>query len=77
MPLRKSTASPRHHCCRVKLAEKVCLATLSESIVPVRVDRGPVTHYLGLLERAETLSSIHGLLVEWSLVDLESDRIPL
>ena len=51
MPIWKSTVSLGHDCCRVKLAEKVCLASLLESIVSVRVDCSPVKYKVGLLER--------------------------
>ena len=77
VPLQKSTTSPGRPCCRVKLVEKVHLAPLSESVVPVRVDQGGANYRVGLLEQDEALTPFDGLLVGRTLVDLESDRIPL
>ena len=55
--------------------EKVCLAPLSESIVPMRVDQSTITW--GYWSRLKILSSIHDLFVGWTLVNLESNRILL
>ena len=57
--------------------EKVCLAPLSEAVIPVKIDRGQANYRVGLLEQAEAMSPFGGLLVGRTLVDLTSDRIPL
>ena len=77
VPLQKSSTTSTQICCRVKLVEKVCLAPLSEAVIPVKIDRGQANYRVGLLEQAEAMSPVGGLLVGRTLVDLTSDRIPL
>ena len=77
VPLQKSSTTSTQICCRVKLVEKVCLAPLSEAVIPVKIDRGQANYRVGLLEQAEAMSPFGGLLVGRTLVDLTSDRIPL
>ena len=77
VPLKRSSASQEPTCYKVVLTEGVSLPPLSETVVPVRMD-GTEAHYRwGVLEQAEASSSLDGLLIARTLVDLQRKQIPL
>ena len=77
VPLKRSPAAPEPTCYKAVLTEGVCLPPLSEVVVPVRVDGTEADYQWGLLEPTRIPSSLDGLAIARTLVDLQRKQIPL
>ena len=77
IPLKKPPAMHEATCSRAVLMKGVCLPPLSEAVVPVRMDRAEVDCRWGLLEQNTAPSSLDGVIVARTLVDLRGEQLPL
>ena len=77
VPLKKSSATPEPTCYKAVLVEGVCLPPLSDTVIPVKMDGTESDYRWGILEQTKAPSSLDGLLVARTLVDLRKKQSPL
>ena len=77
IPLKKLPPAAEPMCCKVVLAERVHLPPWSEMVVPVKMVGGKADNQWGLLERPTVPSSVDGVIVARTLVNIQKEPVPL